>query len=222
MNASYGLYTNEKTSSTSTATGFLISKNGAIYMGAYDSNKGACPFQVTSSGAVTASNLKINGGTININNKAFYVSSAGAVSASNLSLTGGSINLKDSDGNSAFRVTSDGTVSANNMRLTGTLTIAGTTITADALRRGAQEAYNNYGGWNGTKSTVDSNSSYWSEGASGGKSFSRATSRGSGSYPSYFQASSIVASSGLMVGGKGVNPETIYFIPPPFSAFYLI
>lgn len=209
MSSSYGLYTNGKTSSTSTATGFLISNSGAIYAGAYNSSLGACPFQVTSSGAVTASNLTINGGSININNRAFYVSSSGAVTASNMSINGGSIYLKDSNGNSAFRVTADGNVSANNMTLTGTLTIAGQSITADALRRGAQEAYNNYGGWNGTKSTVDSNSSYWSDGASGGKSFTRATNRGSGSYPSYFQASSINASSGLMVGGKGVNPDTI-------------
>lgn len=43
-NSSYGLYTNSKTSATSTNTGFLISKNGAIYLGAYNSTNGACPF----------------------------------------------------------------------------------------------------------------------------------------------------------------------------------
>ena len=209
MNASYGLYTGEKSSSTSTASGFLISKAGAIYVGAYDSDLGACPFQVTSSGRVTANDLRINGGAININNRSFYVSSAGAVTATNMSINGGSIYLKDSNGNLAFRVTTDGDVTANNMRLTGTLVIGGQTITADALRRGAQEAYNNYGGWNGTKNTVDNNSSYWSDGASGGKSFTKATNRGSGSYPSYFQASTIVASSTLMAGGKGFNTDTI-------------
>ena len=44
MSGSYGLYTNSKTSATSTNTGFLISKSGAIYLGAYNSNTQACPF----------------------------------------------------------------------------------------------------------------------------------------------------------------------------------
>ena len=43
-NSSYGLYTNSKTSATSTNTGFLISKDGAIYLGAYNSTSKACPF----------------------------------------------------------------------------------------------------------------------------------------------------------------------------------
>ena len=43
-NSSYGLYTNSKTSATSTNTGFLISKDGAIYLGAYNSTNKACPF----------------------------------------------------------------------------------------------------------------------------------------------------------------------------------
>lgn len=63
-NSSYGLYTNSKTSATSTNTGFLISKDGAIYLGAYNSTNKACPFQVTSAGALTATSGKIGGWTI--------------------------------------------------------------------------------------------------------------------------------------------------------------
>ena len=66
-NSSYGLYTNSKTSATSTNTGFLISKDGAIYLGAYNSTKKACPFQVTSAGVLTATSGKIGGWTLDIN-----------------------------------------------------------------------------------------------------------------------------------------------------------
>ena len=69
-NSSYGLYTNSKTSATSTNTGFLISKNGAIYLGAYNSTNGACPFQVTSDGALTATSGKI--GPWNVTTTSIY------------------------------------------------------------------------------------------------------------------------------------------------------
>lgn len=87
-----------------------------------------------------------------------------------------------------FKVDNAGNVSAVNMKLTGTLTIGGSAITADALRQGAQQSYNNYGSWNGTTSTVNSNSGYWSGGASYGYGYGNATSASSGSYPSFFRA----------------------------------
>lgn len=90
-----------------------------------------------------------------------------------------------------FSVDNAGNVSAKNMKLTGTLTIGDSTITANALRQGAQQSYNNYGSWNGTTSTVNSNGSYWSGGASYGYGYGNATNRYSGSYPSYFRASSL-------------------------------
>lgn len=67
-----------------------------------------------------------------------------------------------------FKVDNAGNVSATNMTLTGTLTIGGSTITAEALRQGAQQSYNNYGSWNGTTSTVNNNGSYWSGGSNAG------------------------------------------------------
>lgn len=54
VNSSYGLYTNSKTAATSTNAGILIQKDGAIYAGPYNSTSKACPFQVTSAGALTA------------------------------------------------------------------------------------------------------------------------------------------------------------------------
>ena len=58
-----GLYTNGKNTSTSTASGFLISKDGAIYLGPYSDATGvkSCPFQVTSAGALTARSATIIG-----------------------------------------------------------------------------------------------------------------------------------------------------------------
>ena len=100
-----------------------------------------------------------------------------------------------------FKVDNAGNVSATNMTLTGTLTIGGSTITADALRQGAQQSYNNYGSWNGTTSTVNNNGSYWSGGAGYGYNYNNATSSSTGRYPYYFRASTLYASSELIVGG---------------------
>lgn len=95
-------------------------------------------------------------------------------------------------GGGAFKVTSAGAVSAKNMTLTGTLTIGGQTITAAALRSGAQQAYNNAGSWNGTTSTVNSNGSYWSGGAGYGYNYNNATKPINGIYPDYFRATVLV------------------------------
>jgi hypothetical protein len=99
-----------------------------------------------------------------------------------------------------FKVDNGGNVTASNMTLSGTLNIGGQLITADALRQGAQQSYNNYGSWNGTTSTVNSNGSYWSGGASYGYGYGNAISRSSGVYPSYFRASDIYAENGLATG----------------------
>lgn len=64
IHESYGIYTGTKTASTSVEDGFLISKDGGIYIGKYNSTLTACPFQVTSAGAVTATSGKIGGWTI--------------------------------------------------------------------------------------------------------------------------------------------------------------
>ena len=81
-NSSYGLYTNSKTAANSTQPGFLFSKDGAIYLGAYNSISKACPFQVTSDGKLTATGATINGNT--------------SITAANVNITG--------TGNSAFTV----------------------------------------------------------------------------------------------------------------------
>lgn len=70
INSTYGIYTNSKTNATSTNTGILIHKDGAIYAGAYNSSSGACPFQVTSGGALTAISGRI--GKFNLSNTYLY------------------------------------------------------------------------------------------------------------------------------------------------------
>jgi len=108
LSGSYGLYTNGKTSATSTASGFLISKNGAIYVGAYNSNAGACPFQVTSSGAITATSGKIGGFTIG--SSAIYngKNAIGADTTAGVFVGTGGIALGNGTANHTFKVTSAG------------------------------------------------------------------------------------------------------------------
>jgi len=104
-----------------------------------------------------------------------------------------------------FKADNAGNVSAVNMKLTGTLTIGGSTITADALRQGAQQSYNNYGSWNGATSTVNNNGSYWSGGASYGYGYGNAISQSSGSYPQFFRAGIIYASNTLQASSLQVG-----------------
>lgn len=85
-----------------------------------------------------------------------------------------------------FKVDNGGNVTASNMTLSGTLNIGGQAITADALRQGAQQSYNNYGSWNGTTSTVNSNGSYWSGGASYGYNWNNAQSSSTTSRPNIY------------------------------------
>ena len=112
-------------------------------------------------------------------------------------------------GKGAFKVTSSGSVSANNMTLSGTLTIAGTAITAAALRSGAQSAYNN--------------GSYWSGGAGGGYAFSNATVQGTSNYPGHFRCGSLLANnigtvgsaivcSGVSISDSTYTPKSKYVV----------
>ena len=86
--------------------------NNGVYIGTNGIALGAGAFKVTSSGAVTASNLAITGGSIKLGGTAsepvFQVTSAGRVIASNLVITGGSISI----GNN-FTVDSSGNLYAN-------------------------------------------------------------------------------------------------------------
>mgnify|MGYP007115354765 CR=1 FL=1 len=96
-----------------------------------------------------------------------------------------------------FRVDYNGNVSAANMTLSGTLNIGGSLITADALRQGAQQSYNNYGSWNGATSTVNSNGSYWSGGASYGYNYNNATVYGTSNFPNFFTCGTLSCRNGV-------------------------
>ena len=100
-------------------------------------------------------------------------------------------------GGGRFKVTSGGAVSATNMTLSGTLTIGGVSISAANLANGALNGTSAYG-W------TSSNGGYCTSGAYYGYNYNSATNRNSGSYPSYFRASTLYASS-LIVGGYDVR-----------------
>ena len=120
-----------------------------------------------------------------------------------------------------FKVDNAGNVSATNMTLTGTLTIGGSTITADALRQGAQQSYNNYGSWNGTSSYVNNNGSYWSGGASNGNSAKATWDAAQDSYRgvSYMRIRTIVTDNTMTYMGSSIrklsmtiNGVTYYYL----------
>ena len=182
---------NGKSALTNASNGVYIGKDG-IALGASNA------FSVTSNGKLTAKNVEITGGTIQIKdsngNVAFRVTSTGGVTATNLALNGGSIKL-----GSNFSVTSTGNVTANNMTLKGTLTVGGATITADSLRQGAERANNGYSSWNAA-ATSTSSGGYCYTGAGYGVAYNKATINGSGAYPSYFKALSLYCNN-LYSGG---------------------
>ena len=98
LDNNYGLYTNSKTAANSSKDGFLISKNGAIYLGAYNTTNGTCPFQVTSDGKLTAISGKIGGWTIS----RFGLSYAGATpDSTSVVLIPGGTNSSNSIGGSS-------------------------------------------------------------------------------------------------------------------------
>lgn len=155
-------------------SGKITATSGKI--GGFDIGSSAIYNGMTSLGDTTHNGVYVGTGGIACGKGAFKVTSSGAITASNLTITGGSIKI-----GSNFSVSSSGNVTANNMSLTGTLTIGGTAITADALRSGAQSAYNN--------------GSTWSTGAGYGYSYNSATSKTSGVYPSFFRSAVLYCSS---------------------------
>lgn len=187
-------------------TSLTDTTHNGVYIGTNGIALGKGAFKVTSSGAVTATNLTISGGSINLGNGAFKVTSAGAVTASNLSITGGSIRI-----GSNFSVNSSGNVTANNMTLSGTLTVGGAQITADALRSGAAMAYSNGGTWNNTADWVGANGNYCYGGASGGYLANNAFNNNVA--VTYLKANNITATSGyITVGGSGASWQSRTFV----------
>ena len=91
---------------------------------------------------IGSSSISYNGLTWNGSKTGVYLGTSG-------------IQLGSASG-SFFQASANGVVKAHNMTLTGTLTIGGQTITAAALRSGAQSAYNNGGTWTGTSNAWSS------------------------------------------------------------------
>ena len=205
---------NGKSALTSATDGVYIGKDG-IALGASNA------FSVTRAGKLTAKNVEITGGTIQIKdsngNVAFRVTSTGGVTATNLALNGGSINLKDHNGNTAFSVTNKGVVTAKDMYLTGTLTVAGNKISAANLYTGAYQAASNYGGWNGTTSTVNANSGHWTGGASAGYAAKdKIENLMAGNITATTLAANAINGSVVRVGGQRIS-QTTWSLPSTIS-----
>lgn len=171
---------------------------------------------ITASGLTVKGNVQATTGTIggfNISASAIWnnISSFGGTQSSGVYIGTNGIQLGQ-----AFKVTSSGAVtatniSANNMTLTGTLNIGGSTITAAALRSGAQSAY--------------SNGSYWSGGAAGGYTATNVFNNNTG--VAYMNAGTINARSTFYFSGRravwrsttvrnasGTGTITLYYLAP--------
>lgn len=136
MNRSYGLYTNGKTSATSPNTGFFISNNGAIYLGPYNSTTKACPFQVTSSGALTATSGKIGGFTISASS--IYNGKSGVSSDSSAGVFLGTSGIAvGQDATHLFKVTNTGAITVKYGKSSRTDGNTGVYIGTDGIALGA-------------------------------------------------------------------------------------
>lgn len=138
-------------------------------------------------GAIEASSGKIGGFDIDANSLRYNGLNYGDTSKNN----GAYIGTQGIQLGKNFRVDMAGSVVAANMSLLGTLWFQDSdgrwlSMNADNLRQGAQQSYNNYGSWNGTTSTVNSNSSDWTAGARGGINWTNAQSSSTTSRPNVF------------------------------------
>ena len=177
--------------------------------------------------AITASGLSVKGnvqattgkiGGFNISASAIWnnISSFGGSQSSGVYIGTNGIQLGQ-----RFKVDSSGNVSASNMTLSGTLKIGSTTITADNLRLGAERANSGYSSWNGTTSTVNTNGSYWSGGASNGNSAKATWDAAQDAYRgvSYMRIRTIVTDNTMTYMGSAirklqmkVNGTTYYYL----------
>ena len=158
--------------------------------------------------AITASGLKVKGDVEATSGKIGNFNISATAIWNNLSSFGGSQSrgvYVGTDGiqlGQNFKVDASGNTTlnrlvANNATINGTLSVGGNSITAYQLSSGAYSAY--------------SNGSYWSGGSGYGYNYNNATKSSGGSYPSYFRASTIYASSELLVQGHSVRWSYVRF-----------
>ena len=147
--------------------------------------------------AVTASGLKVTGevqattgkiGGFNITASSLWnnLSSFGGSQSSGVYIGTNGIQLGQ-----RFKVDTSGNVTATRLTV-DTLYIGGSAVSASTLNSRANSAYN----W------TDNNGSYCRSGAGYGYNYNNATKQSGGSYPNYFRAGTLVAST-LLCGGWG-------------------
>ncbi len=118
---------------------------------------GSTVFKATSSGVEVKGKITATSGTIggfNIGSTKLYngMTSIGDTTNNGVYIGTDGIAL----GKGKFKVTSSGSISAANMTLTGTLSVGGASITAAALRQGAERANSGYSNWNSAYSSTTS------------------------------------------------------------------
>lgn len=100
-----------------------------------------------------------------------------------------------------FKVNSSGDLTASSGTFTGT-------VRAGSIAYGGSNGTFNGEGITGSTIGTGQMTSYAAGGVGGGVNYNNASKRG-GSYPAYFEASTLCASSSMSVGGNSLNPDTI-------------
>lgn len=167
---------------------------------------GKTVFKATSSGVevsgkITATSGSIGGFTIGSTKLYNGMTSLGDTTNNGVYIGTDGIAL----GKGKFKVTSSGSISAANMTLTGTLSIGGATITAAALRQGAERANSGYSNWNSAYSSTSAGG-YCYGGASGGYSWNKA--KVGNEWATYIKSSTLECSS-LKLGTRYCYTGTI-------------
>ena len=181
-------------------------------------NKNPYVFSVDQRGNVEARSLKLTGGSISLGEyeiiengqprfvPAFSVSPSGYVTAYSLSLKGGSISIGEAEGGGPnFYVSSDGNLTANDGLFKGN-------VYASNIQYGSTGGYFNGAGLTPDSIAYNSKGALgvsWFDGATGGNKFGLAIDKTSGSYPQYFEASHVQATSVGVESGLSCNSITL-------------
>ena len=192
--------------------------NNGVYVGTDGIALGKGAFKVTSSGQVTATNLQLKGGSIQLggteSNPVFSVTSAGAVTASNLSLTGGSISIRDGNGNVVFSASSSGVTVNGNGTFTGNVyaknIIASQTDSTYGTFNGGGISYGSInGGLNQSGGAIGQLSVGACQSLGYADAYNLATLQNS-TYPTRFQANALYSNWTFVTDGS--NFSTFYSI----------
>lgn len=188
-----------QTGGNNSSFGWTLTSSGHTW---YSNNTAV--MKVTSSGLEVKGKIQADSGYIGGSNG--FVITANKI-YKNISAFGGSQSTGVYIGTDGIQLGKNFKVDSSGNLTAASGTFSGTVRAGSIAYGGSNGTFSGNGITGGTIGTGQMNS-YAAGGVGGGVNYNNA-SRVGGSYPAYFQASTLVASSGLSVGGKSFFPETI-------------